>query len=311
MKQRGAGPGRCGGNAHHCAGKSPGIDHQFGWEAFTIGMEDNFAGEGNEMGLLENLQSSSERLERMLRLRTPVVGIKLLRNPKDIPEEAYRPDRTTVCQMTGVARYHDIVVASAKGNIVCPMGATTIGFSAWPEGFFETRVGEYSDDINAVKKMLLGSPQIAPNTFSAVVMAPLSKMPMVPDSISIYANTGQVLLLAYGLSWESGEELVCATTGHMGECSNAIAATYVNKKPSLALPCFGARRRGLCTDSEMVVGVPSEKFEAIVKYVERSYEAGRKYPIRVHGLIGYHSPDWPKVSGAWNGLRERGHKERT
>ena len=82
----------------------------------------------------------------------------------------------------------------------------------------------------------------------------------------------------------------------MGECSNTIAAVYLQKRPQLALPCYGARRRGLCTDSEMIVGIPPEKLEEIVNSVLRTYECGRIYPIKVHGLIGHYSAHWPEVT---------------
>ena len=175
------------------------------------------------------------------------------------------------------------------------MGATALGFSGWPARFFETRVGEYSDNIDAVKKMLLGTPQIKPDSFSAVVAAPVSKMTAVPDLVSIYANSAQVLILAYGVSWKSGDALVCETTGHMGECSTAIAGAYLKQAACLSLPCYGARRRGLCTDSEMIVGIPAARFEEIANSVIRTHECGRSYPIKVHGLMGHYSPHWPKV----------------
>ncbi len=246
--------------------------------------------------MLKKIKELSETAERILKLRTPPVGIKLLKAVKDIPEEAYRPKSATVCQIPAIARYHGIIAAGEKGKIDCPMGAASLGFSEYPPDFFETRVGEYSDDINVIKKMLLNSPRIAPNTFSAFIAGPISKMTVVPDVVSIYANTGQVLLLTYGVSWKEGNELVCKSNGHMGECSNTIARTYLNHTPTLSLPCYGARRRGLCTDSEMIVGIPPEKLEEIVNSVLRTYKCGRIYPIKVHGLIGHYSAHWPEVS---------------
>jgi len=246
--------------------------------------------------MLEKIKEAAETAERVLRLRTPPIGIKLLKDVKDIPEEAYRPKSATVCQVPAIARYHGITAAGEKGKIDCPMGAAALGFSPWPSDFFETRVGEYSDDINAIKRMMLKSPQITPNTFSAFIAAPISKMNIVPDVVSIYANTGQVLLLTYGVSWKAGDELICKSNGHMGECSNTIAATYLNQAPTLALPCYGARRRGLCTDSEMIVGIPPNKLEEVVNSVLRTYECGRIYPIKVHGLIGHYSAHWPFVT---------------
>jgi uncharacterized protein (DUF169 family) len=245
--------------------------------------------------MLERIKELSETVERILRLRTPPIGITLLKDVKGIPDDAHKPDRATVCQVTGIARYHGIAVGGEKGKVTCPMGATALGFSEWPEGFFETRLGEYSDDINAIKKMMRGTPQIKPHSFSAILAAPVSKLAAMPDLISIYANSAQVLLLAYGVSWKAGDTLVCETTGHMGECSNTIAATHIRHKPCLALPCYGARRRGLCTDSEMIVGIPSAQFEEIAQAVIRTHECGRSYPIKVHGLIGHYSPHWPAV----------------
>jgi uncharacterized protein (DUF169 family) len=251
---------------------------------------------GGGVSMLDGIKAMSEKLEGMLRLRTPIIGVKLVYSIEEMPGPAYSSKATTVCQLTGLARYHDLVVRGDKDTITCPMGAAALGFSGWPPGFFETRVGEYSDDINAIERMMLSTPQIEPGTFSGVMAAPIAKMTVVPDVVSIYANTAQVLLLAYGVSWKAGDQLECVTTGHMGECSNTIAATYLEKRPCLALPCYGARRRGLCTDSEMIVGLPPEKLEEVVEGVLRTCERGRAYPIKVHGLIGHYSAHWPGVT---------------
>ena len=237
----------------------------------------------------------SRKLEKIVRLRTPPIGIKLYDDLKEIPNKAYRPAVATVCQLPAIARYHDILVAGERGRVTCPMGARALGFDDWPVNFFETRVGEYSDDIKAIKRMLQQTPLIDIGKFAGFTAAPLSRMNTTPDIISVYANTAQVLLLAYGVSWKAGTPLVCQTTGHMGECSGVIASTYLSQQATLALPCYGARRRGLCADSEMVVGIPGNIFEEIVEGVVRTFESGRCYPIKVHGLIGHYHAHWPKV----------------
>jgi uncharacterized protein (DUF169 family) len=245
--------------------------------------------------MVKNLRKLSRRLESIIRLRTTPLGIKLYRDVKEIPKRAFRPAMATVCQVPGIARYHNILVAGERGKITCPMGARALGFDDWPKNFLQTRVGEYSDNIETVRKMLLKTSLIDVGTFSGFTAAPVSKMDVVPDLISVYANTAQVLLLAYGVSWKAGDQLVCRTNGHMGECSGVIASTYVSGKPGLALPCYGARRRGLCTDSEMVVGIPTQMLEEIVESVIRTCESGRGYPIKVHGLIGHYHAHWPEI----------------
>ena len=80
--------------------------------------------------MLERIKELSEALERILRLRTPPIGITLLKDVKEIPDDAHKPGRATVCQVTGIARYHGIAVGGEKGKVTCPMGATALGFSA-------------------------------------------------------------------------------------------------------------------------------------------------------------------------------------
>jgi len=232
-----------------------------------------------------------EKTDYLLKLKTPPIGVKLVRKNERIPNGVEKVPRIcTVCQLVGFPRfdivYQDKPVYATAKEIVCAMGGSALGFYEMPEDMKsgERALNIYSDNKETNRRMMTEAVKIEQNKFWAIIVSPLDKIPVEPDIILICGNPSQMLRIAYGISWEKGDRLKCNSTGHMGICSEAIAATFVSNQPRLALPCYGAHRYGAVSDDEMVVGIPTEKFEEVVVGLEKSHAAGQGYPIRLHGL---------------------------
>lgn len=233
----------------------------------------------------------SEKTSSLLRLKTEPTGVKLFKDVKDVPSKATRVNRRcTVCQMLAFPRwdiaYQGCVVAATKDDVVCAMGGSALGFYALPEDMAsgERALHIYSDTKEVNARIMGEIERIKPETFSAVMTFPLSKAPIDPDVIITVCNSGQAVILAYGVSWKEGKNIEARTSGHQGICSEAIAVPFLLKEPRLALPCYGAHRFGVVADDEIIISIPGEQFEEVVFGMERASVCGQVYPIRLHGL---------------------------
>ena len=83
---------------------------------------------------MSNFFELGAEVVRLLRLNTVPIGIKLFEKAEAIPKEFDLMDsHCTVCQVIGMARYHEKAVAATRDlAFACAGGAAVLGFSDIP-----------------------------------------------------------------------------------------------------------------------------------------------------------------------------------
>jgi dephospho-CoA kinase len=76
-------------------------------------------------------------------------------------------------------------------------------------------------------------------------------------------------------------------------CADAVVRCLQEKKPYLALPCYGERRFGHAQDDELVMALPPEALEKAVLGLDALYRRGVRYPISYAGAESDLSPVFP------------------
>lgn len=226
------------------------------------------------------LKELHELIIKELRLRSDPVGVKLFKGLSEVPLNISRvPDRVTVCQLSTLARLHSLTHYATADDIACKRGAASLGLIQLPE---DVVVGEdayaHTVDVMTAKKLYSSIPMLSPE-YKAVLMGPLSELPVDPDVVLIAGNPAQMLKVVEGWVWFSGEPATLAATGVHGICGYGIANALKTGKLVLTLPCSGARRVGLYIDDEMVAVIP---FSLIDKWVDGlicTRKTGHPYPI--------------------------------
>ncbi|MCU0486713.1 MAG: DUF169 domain-containing protein, partial [Anaerolineales bacterium] len=73
--------------------------------------------------------------EKLSRLKISLLGFKFFASLGDIPKEFEAMDHVcTLCQVIGMARYHEKAVATTKdAATACGMGGVSLGFYPTPE----------------------------------------------------------------------------------------------------------------------------------------------------------------------------------
>lgn len=226
---------------------------------------------------MEKWVELGEELDRLLKLRTAILGIKLLKRVEDAPEGISPLDFTcALCQATGIARYYKKPILVTKDNCwACQVGVAALGFSDIDEDMKtgERNAGLWAVDAKATAKITEGD-AIKAGTFSAAIIAPLAKMPVAPDVVLIYGTPEQVLDLVYGNTWIGGDRVKLITNGHGSACRETIAASYVHNELRLAITDIGERKFACAYDYEMVAGVPYGKFAQLVDGVKGAQTKG-------------------------------------
>jgi len=242
------------------------------------------------------------KLERLMRLRSFPVAFKLLQDKQalsEIPFMRRMRHKATLCQLINLVRNFDWTVGADLDDfmsVVCP---SIIGLTDIPDymkdGTFRSIV--WTKSRADAKKYEEAIPRLPTGKYEAVAMAPLVYNPFDPDIVLVYANPAQMMLLINSLQFEDYEVMQFYCVGETS-CSDAIARSYLNLKPSLTIPCYGERRYGHAQDDELVMALPAAMMDKALRGMEALYRRGIRYPISYAGAETDVTRSFPAAYGA-------------
>jgi len=223
-----------------------------------------------------------QALEKLLRLKISPLGIKLFTKVEDVPKEFEVIETVcTLCQIIGMARYHEKAVATTKtAATACAMGGVSLGFYPPPDDVIDgTRnAGVWAETIEATRKIVENRIFIEQGKFTAVGIAPLNIMPVEPDIVQIWATPVQMLSLVYAQIWDGGNPVELKTNGHGASCNEALTVPYLTGEIRLTLADVGDRRFAYAADDEMIIGIPISRLDRLVDNLKASYKGAYKFP---------------------------------
>jgi uncharacterized protein (DUF169 family) len=226
-------------------------------------------------------------LERLLRLKTFPVGLKLLENAADISASPWvrRPtEKLSLCQLITIVRTFDWTMGATADDLVTPQCASILGLAELPrfvtEGTMRSLVWlEKKEDAALCESVIQRIPY---GKYNAFLLAPTAYDPFVPDIVLIYANPAQISLMINAIQYDKFERLVSYSVGE-SSCSDVIGRCFVDRVPALSIPCYGERRFGHAADDELAIGLPVEECGRILANIEKLYKKGIRYPISQYG----------------------------
>lgn len=227
------------------------------------------------------------RLERRLRLKSFPVAFKMLEKEADLEAIPFlrRPGSAlTFCQMLNLARNFDWTVGAALKDFIFPSCSSILGLRELPESH---RDGTFRSIVWVATKadgrrFEEAIPRLPTGDFEAVALAPLVYNPFPPDLVLVYGNPAQMILLINALQFTDYEVFKFYCVGE-SSCADAVVRCFRDKKPYLALPCYGERRFGHAQDDELVMALPPAALEKAVRGLDTLYRRGVRYPITYAG----------------------------
>ncbi len=226
----------------------------------------------------------SEYLEKKLRLRTFPAALKFLKDKDDLVQLQVKKlaNQVMFCQLVTLARTYGWTVGAssedfAEVSVVCP---SILGMIKKPprleDGTFRSLV--WFEDQEDAKKCEDSIPTLPYGQFQAVVLAPLRQARFEPDMILLYGTPAQMSLLINAIQWKDYERLQFYSVGESA-CSDSVVQCFKSNKPALAVPCFGERAYGHVAEDELVLALPGDYGEKVVRGLEGLNRRGIRYPI--------------------------------
>lgn len=216
---------------------------------------------------LEKMRNDAEDLERLLRLHTYPLAIRMLRSEAEIPPGARRPKRDeghqyNVCQAFALSRRNGETVAMLKEDMYCFEPVVGYGMGEPPQEFLDGD-NRYPGDVEtreAGRRYAEQFPRLETGKYIGVVSAPLAKAGFEPDVVMIYCNSAQLVVLLMAREYKNGENLPTALSGHAA-CVYGVVPAITQGEYQVAVPCRGDHITAMAGDDEMIFTVPAEKFD--------------------------------------------------
>jgi len=230
------------------------------------------------------LQKISQTLDLYIRPQTFPVAIKMVSSMDEIPDKARMPKRDlgmpmAVCQGVALARRYGWLIAMGKEDMLCPLGALTLGFlparAKFLDGTFDVPFWVKNQSVRA--KIAQSIPQLEQGKYTHVVAAPLHRANFEPHVIIVYGNPAQVARLIQATVYGTGELVVSSSMGAFA-CGEEITKTILTDQCQFTVIGGGDRLIAQAHDNEASFAMPMSKVEAIIEGLEGSHRAGMRYP---------------------------------
>jgi uncharacterized protein (DUF169 family) len=200
------------------------------------------------MTTIKEYNHYGEELEKILRLQTSPIAVKMLEREADIPKEAIRPKKDrgyhlAQCQAFTLSRRDRVAVAMLKEDNWCPGPVIVYGLAPKPDL-------PNAKDRNMQEIFEYGK-------YIGILTAPLKQATFEPDLVMIYSDTNQLRIMLLSLKEE--ERSLVKSNFFPFSCTKAVVPVILHNEYWINLPDPGEYARALTTAGEMMFSVPRQK----------------------------------------------------
>jgi uncharacterized protein (DUF169 family) len=236
---------------------------------------------------LDRYRTYGERIEALIRPTTFPLAVKLIKSETEIEPEYKRPSRDMalqnfVCQNFKMSRSYGWTIAFTEEDINCKLARAIYGWdiiTAEDKEFAEAfSVGLYAKDSAAEGKFEHYLYTLN-NEYLGLIISPLTRTKIVPDSVLIYCLPAQAMRFVQGYLFMEGGVLEFSAAGRAGSCHEGVIKTIKTNKPQYVTLGNGDRIWGGAQDYEVMFSCPGEKLDILMEGIEKTHTAGLRYPI--------------------------------
>lgn len=217
------------------------------------------------------LQSMAERMQIILGLSAPPVGVCFMSDDDAVPQNAERLQGYRYCQALMEARHGRSVLLDGDG-IACPAAAAAFGFRPLPENLRNGKglVGfGIVADAAVGKRMFENMAAVSPGEIQQLHLFPLDQAAELPDVVVVEDEVEKLmwLNLAY-LHAIGGERIVSTTAVLQATCVDSTIIPYLEGRLNFSYGCYGCRDATDLGGSETVIGFPVAVLPAMMEHLE-------------------------------------------
>jgi uncharacterized protein (DUF169 family) len=220
------------------------------------------------MTTIEEYHDIGKELENRLKLRTFPIAVKMLENEADIPEQAFRPKRDkgvhlAQCQAFAMSRRDGVTVAMLREDNWCFAPLIAYGLEDKP------------DDPEIQK--FLEFPRFERDRYIGILTAPLVKATFEPDLVLVYADPAQLKTMLMPLLFFGEKEPVVNSHYYPPSCAYTIVPVINENHLFVTPPDIGDDMRTMGSRDEMMISIPRDKLEEIVKGLQTALFEGADF----------------------------------
>jgi uncharacterized protein (DUF169 family) len=242
------------------------------------------------------LQEISQALTLYVRPQTFPVAIRMINSMSEVPDKARMPKRDLrtlmpVCQAIALARRYGWVMAMGIEDMLCPLGALTLGLLLAKDKFFDGsfNLPFWVKDQGVRAKIAQALPRLEQGKYTHMLAAPIDRANFEPQVIIVYGNPAQVSRLIQAAIYGTGEAVISSSSGGLA-CGEEVTRTILSNQCQFVVTGGGDRAVAQAHDYEAAFAMPMSRAEAIVEGLEKTHRAGMRYPTPSFLTFQYEFP---------------------
>jgi uncharacterized protein (DUF169 family) len=239
---------------------------------------------------MSDVKALGADLERLLKLRSHVFGMKLFENRADMEAipKIRRPKAVhALDQVVAQAARLGWTVGITADDLVGAQCRAVVGLGAaktedWYSGRHMTGVWFETQDGAAAHQAAMNC--VPDGRYEALAVGPVSSGRLEnPDIVLFYATPGAMMYVINGLQWSGYAKFDWGVVGESA-CADSWGRALSTRQPSLSIPCFAERRYGGVLDDEMLFASPPDHLVKAVAGMEALARNGFRYPFPQYGI---------------------------
>ena len=246
------------------------------------------------MTTIQQYNDYGETFEKLLKLRTLPIAVKMIEKETDIPEGAIRPknDRgyhLAQCQAFAMTRRQGITIAMLKEDNWC--WAPLIGYGL-VKPFNEDSISPnifMVADMAAARSVVRNFPRLQYEKYIGIVSAPLKTTNFLPDMVLIYCYPAQLRSILMATKYREGF-LVTSQFDPIDSCVYSVVPVVLNGQYRITLPDPGEYERAMAGEDEIIFSVPKDKMPELASGLEHFNQTKLGYT----SLAMHIRPDFPR-----------------
>jgi len=242
---------------------------------------------------LEEMHGQARELERLLRLQSLPLALKMLKSEDEIPKEAQRPVKDmgfhlNFCQALSLSRRNGLTIAQTMEDMWCFEPVVGLGFVKPPERFLEgyNRFPSSTRILQSGATWARNMPRFDYGMYIGVLCAPLEKASFEPDIFIAYGAPAKMTQIMLAKNWLDGKDIAPVLSSHAA-CVYYVVPAKKEKKWQISIPCGGDLRRASCEDYNMIFSAPIEILGDLLLGLRAMKREGFGLPLHLTPSIEY------------------------
>jgi len=243
------------------------------------------------------LKRNGLEIERLLRMESRVLGVKMVESESQIPRNAKRPVKDfghhlSFCQTLSLARRQGMTIAQTKSDMWCFEPVIGLGFQEPPVDFLSghNKYPEATKSLHAGAVWAKNMVRFDVGLYKGVVVGPMSDISFYPDILVVYADPARMSQITIAKNYLDGINISPTLSGHAA-CLYYVVPPIKEKIWNISLPCGGDLRRAACEPHTMVFSAPIEVLEDLLEALKEIENKGIGLPLHLSMAVEYALPE--------------------